>query len=141
MKKRTGSAMVLVLLLAANISLVLVRIYYRCALLQQTVADREKQLIWYNGAQACMQYAIHIAKANWDYITQQSQEQRFDVSWALGKKKLVPAIISFRPDQKTIYITVQLFDNAKIQNQVSCSIKRAQQGKADKVIISDWCDN
>ncbi len=140
MKKRTGSAMVLILLLAASISLVLVRIYYRCALLQQTVADREKQIIWYNGVQACMQYAIHVAKANWDYITQQSQEQAFHVSWALSKKRLVPAVISFRPEPKTIHITVQLFDDKDIQQQVSCSIKRAKEGKTNKVIISNWCD-
>lgn len=140
MKSRAGFAMVLVLLLAASISLVLVRMYYRCALLQQTVADREKQIIWYSGAQACMQYAIHVAKANWDYVIQQSQELTFHVSWALGQKKLVPAVISFRPEPKTIHITVQLFDNSKIQQQVGCAIKRVQQGKANKVIISDWCD-
>lgn len=140
MKKKTGSAMVLILLLSASISFVLIRVYYRCALLQQTVADREKQLVWYSGAQACMQYAIQLAKANWDYITKDSQELNFAVSWSLGPKKLVPATISFRSEPKAIHIMVQLCDDHnKLQQQVACSIKRAQN-KGDKVVISDWYD-
>lgn len=141
MKKRVGSAMLLVLLLAASISAVLIRIYYRCALLQQTVADRQKQFIWRNGAQACMQYAIHLAKANWDYIATQSLEIVAHISWALGKKLFVPAVISFRSGPKMVYIAIQLYDDMhNVKQQISCLIKLAKEGEGNRVIIADWCE-
>lgn len=130
--------MVLVLLLATSISVVLIRIYYRCALLQQTVAAREKQLIFSCGAQACMQYAIYLAKANWDYFAIQSDELVFSISWALSKKVFVPAIIVFRSEPKAIHINVQLFDKQqRLQQCVACSIRQTQQGK---ITIFDWYD-
>ena len=76
MKRRAGSALLVVLLIIVGLSTLLMRIHYRSSLLLETVYEREKQLQWHYATQTFMLYAIHLAKKNWRYIHDQSRDHQ-----------------------------------------------------------------
>jgi hypothetical protein len=143
MKQRSGSAILMILLVLTGMSMLLLRVHYRCSLLLETVIEREHQLIWYNAAQACMQYAIYLAKADWYHIQDLASNGRsthFVTSWSLHKQRQVPAHIAFSISDGDMHISVQLYDQATLKRQITCTLKiiKVDEGKVAQVKIYGW---
>ena len=145
MKQRSGSALLMVLFVLMGMSMLLLRVHYRCSLLLETVIEREHQLIWYNAAQACMQYAIYVAKANWYHIqdlVNNGQTAHFVTSWSLNAQRKVPARIAFSLLGVDMHILMQIHEGAALKKQITCTLKiiKVNDGKVDQVKIYDWCE-
>lgn len=141
---RIGSALLMILLILAGISTLLLRVHYQCSLLLETVIEREQQLVWYNGTQACMQYALYLAKKNWQYLQDlagQGAATTFVTSWSLNKQKQVPAHISFRMSGADMHVCVQLYQDNVVKKQISCALKVVElddKQMVNKVKIYEW---
>lgn len=146
MKQRSGSALLMVLFVLMGMSMLLLRVHYRCSLLLETVAEREHQLIWYNAAQACMQYAIYVAKANWYHIqdlVNNGQTAHFVTSWSLNAQRKVPARIAFSLLGVDMHILVQIYDEqTTLKRQIACTLEPVEVdgSQVTKVKIYDWCE-
>ncbi len=147
MKKRAGSALLVVVLVTTMLSSLLWLVQYKVSLLMQTVVERENQLKWYNAAQACMFYAIHLAKANWQHIMMQSSNfkegRTFKILWALDHQRKVSTDVWFCAQDEKICLKVELYnESGTLQQQIACSIKPigAKKGASsvNQVMIDDW---
>lgn len=146
MKKRSGSALLVVVLVTTMLSSLVWLVQYKVSLLMQTVVERESQLKWYNAAQACMFYAIHLAKANWQHMMQSSsfkEGQTYNIRWALDHQRTVPTNIWLCRQDEIIRLKVELYnESGTLQQQISCSIKpigaKKDASSVNQVMIYDW---
>ncbi len=147
MKRRQGSALLVVLLITAGLSMLLMRIQYRSSLLLETVYEREKQLQWYYAAQSFMLYAIHIVKQNWRYIHEQSKGSSFAyhaLPWQVTEQIIGKGNMTFSSQEGGVYISVELFDAHQLKQHLSCSIysdqPEALQEQIEKATIHNWSE-
>ncbi len=148
MKRRTGSALLVVLLITAALSTLLMRIHYRSSLLLETVREREKQVQWYYAAQTFMLYAIHLAKKNWRYIHDQSKSHQltyYDMSWQVTEQTQGKGTMTFSSQEGILHINVQLYDTSKLKQHLFCTIQSCQsddqlEEQVKKVIIHNWSE-
>ena len=147
MKRRTGSALLVVLLITAGLSTLLIRIHYRASLLLETVHEREKQLQWYYATQTFMLYAIHVAKKNWRYIHDQSKVHMLsyhDMPWQITEHMQGKGTIIFSSQGDAININVQLYNAHQLKQHISCIIRSnqlvQQEEQVEKVTIYNWSE-
>jgi hypothetical protein len=143
MNQRKGSALLMVLLLMTGVSLLLMNLNYRFSLLVQSVIQREKQIRSNCAAQACMFYAIQLAKYNWNSIIMKTQYERLSytsLSWYITPKEVVQASISFERVGDALLITVELGDSGDhIREAISCKVTPVNKVLKDvQLIVSDW---
>ena len=139
MKHRQGSALVLVMCIAAALSVLMLRIYARASLLLQTVVQRERDIKLNYAAQALAVYAIHMAKHNWSYLlknTAQGQPSEHRFSWDIDDANKAPAICSFKATSSDrLVVEVYLEPERGRAVKISCELSK---GKGDKVVINGW---
>ena len=150
MKRRVGSALLVVLLITAGLSTLLMRIHYRSSLLLETVREREKQLQWYYATQTFMLYAIHIVKKNWRYIHDQSKAHLLayhDMPWQVTEHIKGHGTMTFSSQEGAIHINVQLYDMSQLKQHLFCIIQSHQshqldqlQEQIEKVVIHNWSE-
>lgn len=148
MKKRTGSALLVVLLITAGLSTLLMRIHHRSSLLLETVRERERQLQWYYATQTFMLYAIHVAKKNWRYIHEQSKAHSLsyhDMPWQVTEQMQGKGAITFSLQGTGIHINVQLYDVHQLKQHLSCIVQSHYQSdqlqeQVEKVAIHNWSE-
>lgn len=151
MKRQTGSALLVVLLITAGLSTLLMRIHYRSSLLLETVREREKQIQWYYAAQTFMLYAIHLAKKNWRYIHDQSKAHQLtyhNMLWQVTEQTQGKGTMTFSSQKGTLHINVQLYDTSQLKQHLFCIIQSHQphqlgdqlEEQVKKVIIYNWSE-
>ncbi len=147
MKRRVGSALLVVLLITAGLSTLLMRIHYRSSLLLETVRERERQLQWYYATQTFMLYAIHIVKKNWRYIHDQSKAHLLayhDMPWQVTEHIKGHGAMTFSPQEGAIHINVQLYDADQLKQHLSCMVHSHQSDQLEeqfnKAIIYNWSE-
>lgn len=143
MNRHHGSALLVVLFLIAAISTLLMNLNYRLSLLVQTVIQREKHLQYHYAAQACMFYAIHLAKNNWHYLHKHIQSDRLlytDVPWYVRSEEKAYASISFQKAGQGLSIAIELLDDThKKRESISCKVVPVNKiQKEIQLMISDW---
>jgi len=144
MKRHAGGAtLIIVLLVMSGISMLLIRVHYRCSLLLETVIEREKQLKWHFAAQACMQYALKLAVSNWYYI-HDTNKQGVDyiTSWYVGQQEQVPLRLAFMAYESDLVVKIALSEGPHVREEISCKLKIVQEDRekrvVKKVMIYDW---
>jgi hypothetical protein len=143
MNARKGSALLMVLLLMTGVSFLLMNLNNRFSLLVQTVVQREKQIRSSCAAQACMFYAIQLAKHNWDDINMGAQYERLSYTglpWYITPKEIVQASISFERVGDTLSITIELGeDSGPKKESISCRVTAMNKVRKEvQLTISGW---
>lgn len=148
MRRRAGSALLMVLLIIAGLSALLMRVHYRSSLLLETVREREKQIQWYYAAQTFMLYAIHLAKKNWRYIHEQSSSHELiynDMPWQITEQIKGQGKMTFSSQETQLHIKVHLYDNGQLRQHLACTIRASQGNHLSKqiegAIIHDWSES
>lgn len=143
MNRRKGSALLMILVLMTGVSLLLINLNYRFSLLVQAVVLREKQIRYACAAQACMFYAIQLAKYNWNTIGIRTQYERLsytDLPWYITPKEVAHASISFEKAGEGLFITVELLDDQyRKKGAISCKVTAVKSlQKEVQLLISEW---
>jgi hypothetical protein len=143
MNRHKGSALLMVLFITNGVSLLLINLNYRFSLLVQTVMQREKQIQYVCAAQACMFYAIQLAKHNWYQICTKIDHEPLlytGVPWYITLKNMVYVSILFKKAEQGVMIAIELSDDAQGKREsISCTVTPV--GKIQKeiqLVISDW---
>ena len=143
MNRRNGSALLMILVLMTGVSLLLINLNYRFSLLVQAVVLHEKQIRYTCAAQACMFYAIQLAKHNWNSIGIRTEYDRLsytDLLWYVTSKEVAHASISFEKSGEGLFITVELLDDEHHkQGAISCKVTAVNKIQREmQVMISEW---
>ena len=139
MSKRQGSALVLVMCVLGVLSIFMLRIQHRTSLLLETVVQREQDIIKQYAAQALLNYAIFMAKHNWNSlvtVTSQGNLSEHFFDWNSGDGKSIPAICVYKGiGSNRLSVTVSLeFGNGKTLT-AGCELQITSKGQ---VVIQKW---
>lgn len=138
MKGKRGSALVLVMCIMSALSILILKMYQRSALLLQTVAAYESDIKMRYACHALMLYAVHMAKHNWAFLVRHAQDQsllehRF--MWEVDRSKCDALCIYTVVSKERLAVRVSLEPNHTRSTTILCELI-IQPNR--QVMIADW---
>ena len=139
MNARRGFALVLMMCVAAALSILMLRMYARASLLLQTVVERERDIKMNYATEALMLYAVRMAKHNWSYLlkyTALGEQSEHHFVWDIDGVKKSPATCVYKAvGKERLGVEALLEPDVGRAVKISCELHR---GKGDGVVIDMW---
>ncbi len=142
--RQLGFSLIVMICIITALSTLLLQLYTRSAYALLTVKERERSLQLTYAAHSLMLYAVHIAKHNWGYISEERKGEplRIDnLSWHMSQyKKGVGTCIWQKKDREHISISAEL-NYMNYSKTIKCDLERAKgsdKKNITQVIIQNW---
>jgi hypothetical protein len=114
--------------------MLMLRMYWRASLLLQAVVEREQDIKMRYATEALMQYAVYMAKHNWNHLiklTASGQQSVHQFEWEIETDKKGDAHVVYKAGagKDRLAVEVSLQPDAGRLMKVSCELIGAPEGR------------